>query len=622
MTMKIGFEIHQQLETRKLFCACPSLLREEDADFKIERRLRPTQSELGETDMAAMLEFMKGRSFVYEGYRNTTCLVEADEEPPHSPNDEAVEIALQMAALLHARIVDEIQFMRKLVIDGSNTSGFQRTTIVAMDGYVETEGGRIGIPTICLEEEAARKIREDDRAVTYRLDRLGIPLIEIATAPDIRSGEQARDVALKIGEMLRATGRVKRGIGTIRQDVNISIEGGARVEVKGVQELNQIPAIVDGEVARQKRLLEAKMELERRGIGEEELGAMVQDLTEVFRVTGSKVIGRKMEEGGCVLAVRLKGFRGLLKGNLGPELAQYARTAGAKGIFHLDELPSYGISQGEVDGVSRTLCLGPEDAFVLVAEERRAAERALQAVIQRARMALRGVPEETRVAQEDGSTTYMRPLPGASRMYPETDIPPVAVAEERKARARAAAPELFEAKAGRFARDYGLGPELASQLVRSDHSDLFEAALKKFNLPPAVVANTLLGTLKDLRRGGVAVDKLPREALLEIFGAVARGEAAKEAIPDLLTAMARSPAKGLGEIMVGMGVTSMGEGEVAEVVRRVLQGRADFVREKGSGALKPLMGVVMKEVRGRADGELVNKVLKREMKRVLEEKGI
>ena len=172
--MKIGFEIHQQLETRKLFCACPSLLREEDADFKIERRLRPTQSELGETDMAAMLEFMKGRSFVYEGYRNTTCLVEADEEPPHSPNDEAVEIALQMAALLHARIVDEIQFMRKLVIDGSNTSGFQRTTIVAMDGYVETEGGRIGIPTICLEEEAARKIREDDRAVTYRLDRLVI----------------------------------------------------------------------------------------------------------------------------------------------------------------------------------------------------------------------------------------------------------------------------------------------------------------------------------------------------------------------------------------------------------------------------------------------------------------
>jgi glutamyl-tRNA(Gln) amidotransferase subunit E len=221
--MKIGFEIHQQINSEKLFCSSPSSLREEKEDYVVLRRLRPSQSELGVVDEAAMKEFLKGKSFLYQGYNDSICLVELDEEPPRGPNEEAVEIALTVALLLNAQIVDEIHFMRKLVIDGSNTSGFQRTAIIAFDGYLDTDEGRINIPTICLEEEAARKVAEDELTTTYNLDRLGIPLVEITSAPDIKSPTQAREAALKVGELLRATGKVKRGIGTIRQDINVSI---------------------------------------------------------------------------------------------------------------------------------------------------------------------------------------------------------------------------------------------------------------------------------------------------------------------------------------------------------------------------------------------------------------
>ena len=255
--LKVGLEIHQQLNTQtKLFCNDSTTLLEEEPDFVVRRQLRPTQSELGEVDQAALFEFLKGRSFVYEGYDANTCLVEQDEEPPHDLDSEAIDIGLTVAVLLNSTPVDEIHVMRKIVIDGSNTGGFQRTSIVALGGFVESEAhGPIGIQTICLEEDAARKISESEKEVRYRLDRLGVPLIEIATAPDIHDPETAERVALKLGQLLRATRKVKRGIGTIRQDVNISITDGNLVEVKGVQQLDIISDLVKLEVDRQVALL-------------------------------------------------------------------------------------------------------------------------------------------------------------------------------------------------------------------------------------------------------------------------------------------------------------------------------------------------------------------------------
>src|SRR3990167_7412137 len=220
---KCGLEIHQQLEGKKLFCECPTINSNSEPNVKFERRLRAVAGETGEIDIAAKHEMQKGKKFIYEADSNDTCLVEYDEEPPHELNKQALETTLKIALLLNAKIIDEIQVMRKTVVDGSNVSGFQRTALVAMDGFIETSQGKVTIPTICLEEEAAQKLEEDSDFVKYRLDRLGIPLIEIATGTEIKNPEHARETASMIGMVLRSVDGVKRGLGTIRQDVNVSI---------------------------------------------------------------------------------------------------------------------------------------------------------------------------------------------------------------------------------------------------------------------------------------------------------------------------------------------------------------------------------------------------------------
>jgi len=259
--LKAGIECHQQLDTHKLFCECPSLLRQDKPDVIIKRRQYAVAGETGKIDVAAAYEQTKGKLFVYEGYSDTTCQVEFDSEPPRQINKEALEITEQVAFLLNAEPLEISQVMRKTVIDGSNTTGFQRTLIVAKGGYVETTKGKIGISAICLEEDAARKIKETEKEVVFRVDRLGIPLVEIATKPEIKTPQEAKEIALKIGEILRAC-KVKRGIGTIRQDVNLSIEGGARTEIKGVQEPALIGKTIEKEVERQLELIKQNKKVE------------------------------------------------------------------------------------------------------------------------------------------------------------------------------------------------------------------------------------------------------------------------------------------------------------------------------------------------------------------------
>ncbi|UZE93900.1 MAG: Glu-tRNA(Gln) amidotransferase subunit GatE [Candidatus Pacearchaeota archaeon] len=260
--LKSGIEIHQQLDTHKLFCECPSLLRKDDPDIIIKRRLYAAAGETGKVDVAAFYEQSKQKEFVYEAYSNSTCLVELDEEPPHQINEEALRIALQISLLLNAKPLNVTQVMRKTVVDGSNTSGFQRTLLIARNGFIDVKGKRIGIQNICLEEDSARIIKKTDKEVTFRLDRLGIPLVEIATSPDIKNPEEAKLVALKIGEILRSC-KVKRGIGTIRQDVNMSITNRPRIEIKGVQDPRLIDKTIETEIERQLKLKKQKKKLEQ-----------------------------------------------------------------------------------------------------------------------------------------------------------------------------------------------------------------------------------------------------------------------------------------------------------------------------------------------------------------------
>jgi glutamyl-tRNA(Gln) amidotransferase subunit E len=378
----VGLELHQQLDTtRKLFCHCPPVVRDDPPHGGFIRQLRPTQSEMGEVDPAALFEFQKHRLFYYEYYNDTTCLVEADEEPPHDLSDEAIDVCLTMAIFLDAQPVDEIHAMRKIVIDGSNTTGFQRTCIISKGGRIKLGKKQIGIQTLCLEEDAARKIdaQEIPNTTVYRLDRLGIPLIEIATAPDIRSPEEAQEVALSLGLLLRSTGRVKRGLGTIRQDVNVSIMEGAVIEIKGLQQLDMLSTVVELEAMRQWNLLRIREELRSRGVRTSDISRTPVDVSHVFQSSQSKVVRRALESGGSVYALVLPGFAGLVGKEiqpgrrLGTELSDYAKFwGGVGGIFHTDELPKYGITEKEVTALRSNLQTEMQSSSLL--PRRRAAQ--------------------------------------------------------------------------------------------------------------------------------------------------------------------------------------------------------------------------------------------------------
>ena len=606
--LKVGLEIHQQLATHKLFCQCASALVDDPGGLRFRRRLRPTQSELGEVAAAAMEEARRRLTFVYEATPNS-CLVEADEEPPHPPNPEALGIALEVALLLDAKPVQEVHFMRKIVIDGSNTAGFQRSALIALDGHLDVGVKRIGVPTILLEEDAARKMGEAEGEVAYRLDRLGIPLIEIATTPNIETPDEARDIALAFGSLLRATRKVLRGIGTIREDVNVSIAGGARIEIKGVQELRLISTYVEKEVERQRMLLDVAAKLKERDVTS--VAREVRDVTAVLRDSSSKVIRAALGKEGKVLAWRLLGFAGLLKGRLGPEFAAHARVSGVPGIFHSDELPAYGITASEVEAVRAALDAGPPDAFVLVAAEEKRAQEAFEEMFPRADAALRGVPEETREPRPDGTTVYSRPLPGKARMYPETDVPPIRVPEEQLARLREGLPERPEIRTARLVQEYGIHEQQARQLVQEGSDDAFELIAGEFG-EAKLVATVLLYSFAELRREGLPVDEIPVDHLRELFSLLKAGRFAKEAVPDLLREMARHGLRASGAL-AALGVRELSRQELERIIDEILDASAELVESRGAAAEKAIMGRVMEKVRGRADGKVVSETVRKRL---------
>jgi len=623
--LRVGIEVHQELKTRaKLFCSCrPELFRGEP-EVTFLRRLRPTQSELGQVDPAALFEFQKGVKILYEASRETACLVEMDEEPPHDLNREAVEIALTVALMMGAKPVDEIHVMRKTVIDGSNTTGFQRTCVIATDGEMEVEGKRVPIQHIGVEEDAARKMGEDGPIIKYRIDRLGIPLIEVTTAPVIYSPQEAEKVALAIGRILRSTGRIKRGLGTIRQDVNVSIRDGALMEIKGVQQLELVSKVIEYEVQRQLTLLKMRDELVARGLKKRDVKDEIVNVTPVFDKTGCHVIRRALEQNRGVWAINLPKFGGFLNRELMPdirfgrELADIAHFWGrVGGIFHTDELPAYGITDAEAHQLRQLMKAEPQNAVVFVADTQENALDALKAVLERAREAVKGVPEETRAANPDGTTRYMRPRPGAARMYPETDVPPVQVTEEWLQRLRACLPELPEEKMERLMKDYGLNPKLARQVLDSDYTELFEAAARETHVSPTTIAVALTETLKTLKREGVEIDKISDEQIKGLFHLVDSGEAAKEAIPDILTWLAKHEEATAKEAVRDLGLAIISGEKLEAIIENLIKENASLIKERGKGAFGPLMGIIMKSIRGRVKAEEVGKILKEKLEKSL-----
>ncbi|MEM2924872.1 MAG: Glu-tRNA(Gln) amidotransferase subunit GatE [Methanocellales archaeon] len=623
--LKAGLEIHQQLDTKaKLFCNCPTKLRNiEDSNGEFTRYLQPMQSELGEVDQAALAEAVLKRKFIYKTY-DTTCLVENDEEPPRCMNEEALKISLEIALLLNMQIVEQVHVMRKIVIDGSNTSGFQRTALVATNGYVETSEGRVRINSLCLEEEAAQIVAIDKDSVIYSLDRLGIPLVEIGTAPDIKSPQHAKEVAKQIGMILRSTRKVKRGIGTIRQDVNISIEGGARVELKGVQDLDLLDVIVEREVLRQVNLLEIQEELRKRNAID--FPPEIYDVTEIFIDTKSTIIANAIKNKGKVLAARLPKFKSILGREIQPgrrfgsELADYAKRFGVGGILHTDELPNYGITTEELTALRKRIQADKNDCIILIADFENRARNAILAAIERAKKAIIGIPEETRRVLTDGNSSYLRPLPGAARMYPETDVPPIAIDLDLLEKIRASLPETLESKKNRYMKQFGLNRELAGLIANSMNFELFEQVMTQYiDISPTIVVRTLEVIPQELKREGIPVSQLSEEHYLQIFDLLSKQKLAKEGISSVLRQLALNPEKSAEEAAKELGLGIAMEQEIEKVIQQIVAEKKEFIKQSGKRALNPLMGLAMKHFRGKVDGKLVSKLLEQKIEEVLKE---
>lgn len=456
---KSGLEIHQQLETKKLFCECPSLVNDPSkADIKITRKLRPVVGETGEIDVAALHEMKKGKFFVYEACSTSSCLVELDEEPPHPLNKKALNIALQVSKMLNAEIVDEIQVMRKTVIDGSNVSGFQRTALVARNGFIETSKGKVKIPLICLEEEAAKRITQDEKSVTFRLDRLGVPLIEVGTDPDIVDPDHAKETAEKIGMILRSTGKVKRGIGSVRQDINVSIKGHPRVEIKGFQDLKSIPKILDYEVKRQ---------------------------------------------------------------------------------------------QKEKDGKSHV-----------------------------------------RKAESDMTTSFLRPMPGSARMYPETDVVPV-----KPGKVKFEKIELIDDKIKKI-EALGIGKDLAKHVVRQNKDKFVEESIKKYkNLKPTFVAETTITSISQIKKQ-FNIDINPTDEDLDIlFRELNEEKIAKESILEIL-----KENKPLKDIISKYEL--MPDADLEKELKKIAE-------ENKGMPFNVVIGKAMGQLRGKASGKKIAEILKK-----------
>jgi glutamyl-tRNA(Gln) amidotransferase subunit E len=570
----------------------------------------------------------------YHASAGSSCLVEADEEPPQEMNKEALETALIFSLALHSRVADEIHTMRKIVIDGSNTSGFQRTMLVAHGGYIDVNGEKVKIQSICLEEDAAKLLSDDGSIREYGLDRLGIPLVEIALEPITGSPEELMQVALSMGRLLRSSKRVTRGLGSIRQDVNISVNDGGVVEVKGVQQLDQLIRVIKYEMLRQHGLIliAQKLKKERR-VNEIGVGDRIEDVTDILRNSSSKIVKRSLACGedvdddnskGIFKAIRVNGFAGMIRFEpypeirIGKQLSELVRFYGLGGIFHSDELPNYGISEEEVIAISKRLEMAADvDAFVIIGGVRDKVEFAVESIIRRLKMALIGVPSETRSATLDGKTIFSRPRPGAARMYPETDIPPIQINNSVIDSLIDKVPKSWDENVNTLARKYSLNRKHAEQIFDSNYLGIFEEIASLTKVQPTFIVSKLTEDLINLERQGLDTTVLTDEIIIDVFRRLDAGTIAKESIALIFEKILRKESITIDQAIEGLGITTISDQEMEMTIDKILEENMPVIRAKGMASLGMLMGRSMSVLRGKVDGQKINSTLRKKLEQLM-----
>lgn len=623
--LKVGLEIHQQLSTnKKLFCSCTPL-ESDEYTTKFQRKLRAVKSELGEYDPAALFESSKSKTIMYYANPESSCLVEQDEEPPHNLDDNAKNLALVISSALESNIFSEIYPMRKTVIDGSNTTGFQRTMLVSQGGHIDVDGEKIGIQSICLEEDAAKLLGDKGDVREYSLDRLGVPLIEIALEPVEGDSKKIKKIALSLGRLLRSTKKVTRGIGSIRQDVNVSVKnGGGVVEVKGVQQLDQLEKVVEFEAKRQHGLVKIAEKLQNSNFGEISKNNDVFDITSDFKNCESKIIKKSLNDNSIIKAIRVRNFAGMFGYSpyegirLGKEIGQIVKFYGIGGVFHSDELPNYGIEETDVSIVKKILEINETDAFLIIAAPLVKIDFAIDSIIKRISQAKKGVPAETRLATQTGETIFLRPRPGASRMYPETDIPPIIITKKELEYTKRNIPKSWDESLNDLQKKYDLNLQLTEQIFDSQYLEIFEKICEKTSIVPTFIASTLCSTITNLERNGLNSQLLRNKEIVKTFEFLTKGKITKESIEIIFENIMSGKSKTIEEAVKNTAIETVSKEEFEKVIENIIINNKEIIQNQKERAVSPLMGIAMKELRGKVSGEMVNSLLLEKIKKFLE----
>lgn len=615
MGFRCGIEIHQQLDTKqKLFCRCPVGLVDAPPDARVLRHMRPTLSEMGEYDPTALMEKKTRKEIIYEILNNRVCTYELDDSPPFPINQQAVEIGIRLALLFQCSIVDEAHISRKQYLDGSIPTGFQRTTVIGTNGWIPYKNRKITIPQVNIEEDSCREIDNIGHNIVFRTDRLSIPLAEIITGAELYSPQEAFEVTWLLAETNRISGLVRRGIGAARQDVNVSITGGSRVEIKGVDKIGHIPALTHYEALRQKALLNLRDEIVERGISDRNFAYSTTDVTINLTRTPGFIGNQAVEQGGAVGAIAVKGFRGLMERSVSPERIFADEIAGrVRVIACLDKMPniahcmnrmSLGIPDKEWEDIRRSLGAEDGDAAVITWGPQQDVNTALEEIAIRCRETIHGVPPETRTKPPNKRyTDFERLLPGPDRMYPDTDHPPIEIDIERLESLREIVPELpWDRRA--TMREMDLPEHLIDHLVTNPRYRIF-LRMAGISGSPKWAAQVIVEYFTCLHRRDYSTINLSDGRLLILAQLFGDGAFHRESTLDILKIICQKdydPQKAIDEA-----VPAVGEEEIDSILSDII-----VIRNQPSDPQKRqrfLMGKAMQRLRGAIPGKLIREKL-------------
>jgi len=622
--LKCGLEIHQQLLTeRKLFCRCRAGCYSNHYDAEILRHMRPTLSELGEYDGTALMEKKTRKNIYYRLHRDSVCTYEMDDTPPFFMDGQALDIAVEIALLLRLSMIGELHIARKQYLDGSIPTGFQRTTILGVNGWVPYRDRRIGIRQLGLEEDACREVSDVGHDRVYLTDRLGMPLVETVTEPDMRTPQEAAEVAQILRLLCRSTGKVRTGYGAAREDVNVSVAGGTRVEIKGVPQISRIPILIHNEALRQCALLRIRGLLKERGVTPETFRFSVEDVTRTILKSEHELIRAALQRGHHVKCVCLRGFAGILNEPT-QENTLFAKEFSdrIRVVACLTQLPNMVHSDTDSEApsdriwkdVHHKMRSGPQDVLVLVWGDQDDTTTACNEIVLRAREATEGVPNDTRQPLRDGTNGFERVLPGPNRMYPDTDLPPLIVSESKVRRIRARLPEYVWDRQARY-RKMGLPEDVIVSLCTSPRADIFQRIVDELGIPPVFASVVLCHKMRGFRRRGLAPEGLTDGEIFAVFKLHAEGGLAREGVPRVLRRILESgdePSENRARVEAAIETLNfrpLSAGEASACID-ALVAQADSRRFRTvEKRFRSLMGMMMKELVGCADGGKVAREL-------------